>query len=83
MTGDVDAEVPAFNNIFTGLAKLWPELPEKLEVSKSTRCCGCLSISTPFLYSAEFLAMMLTRPRRRHNQRRTQLGPHESAHLPA
>ena len=47
MTGDVDAEVPAFNNIFTGLAKLWPELPEKLEVSKSTRCSGCLSISIP------------------------------------
>jgi hypothetical protein len=41
MTGDLDAEVPAFNNIFTGLAKLWPELPERLEVSKSTHHCGC------------------------------------------
>ena len=41
MTGDLDAEVPAFNGIFTGLAKLWPVLPEKLEVSKSTRHCDC------------------------------------------
>lgn len=38
MKGDVDTEVPAFDTNFAALSKLWPELPEKIDVSKCTRC---------------------------------------------
>lgn len=34
MKGDLDTEVPAFNTNFAALAKIWPELPEKIVVSK-------------------------------------------------
>jgi hypothetical protein len=34
MKGDLETEIPAFNTNFTALAKVWPELPEKIDVSK-------------------------------------------------
>lgn len=34
MKGDLETEVPAFNTNFAALAKTWPELPEKIVVSK-------------------------------------------------
>lgn len=47
MKGDLETEVPAFNTNFTALAKAWPELPEKLTISKSNRgtkdLCGTWS----------------------------------------
>jgi hypothetical protein len=41
MKGDLETEVPAFNTNFAALAKVWPELPEKMVVSKLIRCHGC------------------------------------------
>lgn len=37
MKGDLETEVPAFNTNFAALSKLWPELPEKIIVSKLIR----------------------------------------------